>query len=277
MSKNLKSPNENHFGEVKLLSTNTNEKRILDDDIFGEITFEHFTGEEIDEIGINTFSKTANKITAFRCTFMKEQNSEIFKILNRMTKLLILDIYLSIPEISKDAFAPSPSGVSSLYYISIIVDNEVVVRSGAFRDLNQISVITFYETSIKLIENRAFKFDTKSTIPKVIIEFDNCNLTGETFQPGAFDAVLKPIQITFYNSTIDYLNEEVFESVLENGKNEIDFGSDKTIRSLDCGDCRNYWLIKENKQKQVLHPYCKGQNKTLFDAEIKTKLSQMCK
>ena len=277
MSKNLKGPNEKHFGEVKLLSTNTSEERILGDDIFGDITFGHFTGEEIDKIGINTFNKTINKITAFRCTFMKEQNSEIFKILNQMTQLIILDINLNVPEIPKDAFAPSPSGVSSLYFMAIALDNEMVVRSGAFRDLNQISVITFYETSIKLIENRAFKLDARSTFPKVNIEFDRCNLTGETFQRGAFDAVLKPIQITFYDSEINYLNKEAFKSVLENGKSEINFGSDKTIRTLDCGDCRNYWLIKENKQKQVQHAYCKGENKTLFDVEIKTRMSQVCK
>ena len=43
---------------------------------------------------------------------------------------------------------------------------------------------------------------------------------------------------------------------------------------LDCSDYRNYWLIKENKEKQVTYANCKdGNRKTLFHSDIKTKLS----
>ena len=38
------------------------------------------------------------------------------------------------------------------------------------------------------------------------------------------------------------------------------------------------WLVKEKRQKQVLHAHCKhNSTQTLFDDEIQTKLTQKCK
>ena len=69
---------------------------------------------------------------------------------------------------------------------------------------------------------------------------------------------------------------------MNDGKNTIDLvkrGVDPSRDfKIDCEDCKNYWLIKGNKQQHVLNAYCMGNhNKTLFDQEIKTKLSQKCK
>ena len=68
----------------------------------------------------------------------------------------------------------------------------------------------------------------------------------------------------------------MFKPALNNSLNLIYFNS---IRSkIDCDDCRNYWLIKENKQNQVTKAHCKANdNLTLFGQETKTKLSQKCK
>lgn len=47
---------------------------------------------------------------------------------------------------------------------------------------------------------------------------------------------------------------------------------------IDCDHCKNYWLIKENKKYQVFNAFCKGNpGKTLFDEDIKTKLTTKCK
>ena len=86
--------------------------------------------------------------------------------------------------------------------------------------------------------------------------------------------------IAFSNSTIDYLNEGAFKSVLDGKNNWIDFK--KPVfgfnSKIDCDNCNNYWLIKEGKEKQILDAYCKSNDKVkLFDKEIQDKLSQKCK
>ena len=60
--------------------------------------------------------------------------------------------------------------------------------------------------------------------------------------------------------------------------NLIDFSKESIFNSkIDCGDCKNYWLIKEKKENQVFNAYCQGHTtKTLFDKEIQDKLSQKC-
>ncbi len=46
---------------------------------------------------------------------------------------------------------------------------------------------------------------------------------------------------------------------------------------IDCEDCRNQWLSKNNLQDQV-HAYCKQNNeKSLFDQDIQSKLNDKCK
>ena len=84
-------------------------------------------------------------------------------------------------------------------------------------------------------------------------------------------------------TNISYLAESVFKPVLNNSSNSIDFFDYKIANGtwnskINCDDCRNYWLIKENYQNQVKEAHCKANDRlTLFDEETKTKLSQKCK
>lgn len=58
----------------------------------------------------------------------------------------------------------------------------------------------------------------------------------------------------------------------ESTRNVIDFWESK----LDCSDCKNQWMIKQNKQTQILFPSCLGSNNKLFDEEIKNQLNLKC-
>ena len=101
---------------------------------------------------------------------------------------------------------------------------------------------------------------------------------GDTFQNKSFDGVQRPLNITFELMNVGHLAEETFKSVLNNSKSYIEF-NDRFLNissTVHCENCKNYWLIKENKQ-QVNKPECKGSKKTLFQQEIKTKFSQKCK
>ena len=87
-------------------------------------------------------------------------------------------------------------------------------------------------------------------------------------------------EITFDGMNINSLPQEVFKSYLNGTKfniepNSVAFTGGSTI---DCDDCKNYWLIKQNHEDQIFDATCKRDNKlTLFDVEIKTKLNQKCK
>lgn len=85
----------------------------------------------------------------------------------------------------------------------------------------------------------------------------------------------------FYRTNVDYLPEDVFKPYLNNSKNLIINKYENTpyYSTIDCTNCRNYWLVKDQKfEKQVTHTRCQGdQVKSLFDQDVKTKLSQKCK
>ena len=89
----------------------------------------------------------------------------------------------------------------------------------------------------------------------------------------------KPIRLDVWNTNINYLNEEAFKTILDNPNGSINLYKvdGRSNSTIDCSDCRNYWLIKQNREKQVFNANCNLLNHTLFDQEIKTKLSQKCK
>ena len=86
----------------------------------------------------------------------------------------------------------------------------------------------------------------------------------------------------FLGMNVTYLAKSVFKPLLKNSLNSIFFPSPGLFSSkIDCDDCRNYWLIKKNKENQVKYTKytdCIANNTlTLFDEETKTKLSKKCK
>ena len=76
----------------------------------------------------------------------------------------------------------------------------MTVKSEAFQHLKQLETLEFLEITIKTIEKSAFKFNSSNGFPILRIQFNTCNLTGETFQNGSFDGVSKPIEVTFFQS-----------------------------------------------------------------------------
>ena len=86
--------------------------------------------------------------------------------------------------------------------------------------------------------------------------------------------------ITFRSTNINHLPERVFKSVLVNKYNVIHFTFtlQDFISTIDCDDCKNLWLIKEEKGNQIINAHCKDDySKMLFDKEIQDKLTKKCK
>ena len=251
----------------------------LEDNIFSDITFEKFFGYSFIKIGSNAFNKTANKIESFDCSYCSIEQQppkyDIQKVLTQMTRLSSLFIGLNVREIPSNAIG-NKTELSTIFLKN--KKQNLTIESGAFQDLKNLTSFEISYTTLSTIKKEAFK---SSSIKH--IQFTTCKLASESFENGAFDGIQNPFQIKFMQTNVNYLAESVFKPVLNNSLNSIDFyfsyeTSKGNYNSLiDCDDCRNYWLIKENKQNQV-KAHCKANNTlTLFDQKIKTKLSQKCK
>ena len=100
-------------------------------------------------------------------------------------------------------------------------------------------------------------------------------MTGDSFAPGSFDGNQRQLKIKFERTNITYIPKSSFKSVLNDKLNDIEFYLGSTI---DCDDCRNQWLIIDQKENQVKNALCKmDTKKTLFDNEIQLKLKTKCK
>ena len=109
------------------------------------------------------------------------------------------------------------------------------------------------------------------------IEFSNTILSGDSYENGTFDGIFRPLSFRFWFANIDYIPESTFKSILNDKRSSIVFAPAENS-FIDCEDCRNQWLITNNKDNQVESAFCKGKlNNKLFDSSIKTRLSIKCK
>ena len=136
----------------------------------------------------------------------------------------------------------------------------------------------FTSSRLKKIQKEAFKTDKKSdkilTITLNLIDF-----TADIFEPGTFDGIQRPTKIRIYNVNLGHLDQSVFRSFFnENKQNKIILENGPYDGAyIDCEDCRNQWLSKDNLQDHV-YAYCKQNNeKSLFAQDIQSKLNAKCK
>lgn len=247
----------------------------LEDDFFSDITFESFYGANIQKIGSNVFSKSANKITTFNCfdcSLQHQSPKYDFKtIFSQMNQLYTLELGLNVTEIPTGTFGTS---VNKTDFNRIRIESKgLTIKSGAFQNLKNLQSIRFYHTKIDQIQKEAFKFINTNNL--LTVHFTACTLTNQSFQDGSFDGMLRSL-INFDSVEISNLPEEAFKSFLENG-NSIHL-SNGFYGLINCFDCKNYWLIEQKKENQIYNVHCYHDvRKTLFDEEIKNKLSQQCK
>lgn len=91
--------------------------------------------------------------------------------------------------------------------------------------------------------------------------------------PNSFAGIQRPVNITFKEIQVNHLLESAFKLILSLNNNQIEFISS----TINCIDCLNYWLIRENKDNQVVHATCShNKNESLFNYEIKSNLKLMC-
>lgn len=275
MSNNL-AQNEKHFTKITLDVLSSNETAsTLTDNSFADITFDQFYGLGINRITNKAFGKTAKTIQEFtcpNCDIVHSQSYNIWATLNQFTELKSLTIRLNISEIPSNAL----NKTFKLQDLTIFNKQNLTLRSNAFEHLNNLYQITLYLKSVRKIEKSAFKFSNKTDERlKIYFLFSNEIINGDVFEAGSFDGAQRPLSIWFDRTNITHIPESSFKSVLSNNKSEIQMFYSSHI---NCYDCRNKWLIKEQKDNQVFNAYCTDDiMKNLFDPDVKSYLNSKCK
>lgn len=240
---------------------------------------DRFVGINIAMIKSNAFNKTSDQLKVFNCyecsLVNKPPNYDLQKMFNQMTELTDLQIGLDLTNQTLNEILPNQSRVD----IIDIKTNELTIKANALNNLEYLGSISFNGAKIKNIEREAFVVNYTSNFTKMdlfFINFRNCKLEDGAFKNGAFDGIQKTfgVQITFEGMNISHLDEGVFNKFLNVTSYSIALFGDSTI---DCDDCKNYWLVKNGKQDQVRFAHCKSDlQKTLFDVDIKAKLMKKC-
>ena len=279
ISKSL-GENDSHFKRVKITLT---ENGTLNDNSFGDITFDSFSGEGINKISNKAFGKSSDSIQSFWCEKCWLENHSpkynFWNVFGQMNQLTSLTIDLNVNEIPSNAFKTANQSQLGLIEIRSSKQN-LTIKSNAFNNLKNLVYIFFVKINFNRFEKQSLNFDSNSLNQneKILIEFISSNLNGDSFEPGTFDGVKRPIGLEFFAdfdsnpSEIKVIPESVFKSLLNNTKSSIN-------SRVDCLNCKNYWLIRDHKQQQLKYPFCTEanySNRTLFHQEIQTKLKSKC-
>ena len=244
---------------------------LLIDNSFSDLTFDQISvsGDKIESIGNNAFGKTAGTIKSFWCYSCYIKDINAWNSISKMSQLTSLIIGFNKIEIPTNAFNSS----NKLNFISVF-GVDVTINTGALQNLASLVGFNISLASVKKFDKESFKFEKPSN-QKLNLTFTHINVSGNLFESGTFDGIQRSIQVEFTSqSEINYLPETSFKSLLDNKQNKIEFTNNSYI---DCENCGNQWLIKDDKQQQIDNPVCKGNiSKKLFDSDIEEKLKLKC-
>ena len=274
--------NETHWKNLDIRFTSKKPQAVFPENTFGNLQFEHFTVNGLTKISSSAFSnQTGQSIEFFSCLNcrLSDQPSEfnVWKSLEPLTNLFFLEIGLDISEIPTDALGQRKR--LSVILMTSKYQN-LTIKSGAFQNLEDIFLIHINSTEIASIEKEAFKFNIKKTNLTSVLELYNVTLHNDTFKEGAFDGLNKPLNIVLQKANINYFDQKVFEPFF-NDREENSVVFERSVLGysyVDCEDCRNYWLIKQNRTSQVEGAICRrGFSNSLFDKSTRANLEQKCK
>lgn len=265
-----------HFKKIEIERPSNETEATLNDNSFGDFTFDHFNGIRIEKISTNAFGNSSTTVYNFLCSYCtlidSPSNYNIWATLSQLNRLHSVEVGLNVKEIPSNAITPINQHTSNLTFFTFSSRQNLTIRTNAFHNLNALFELRIDSTKISKVERGAFNFSSGEDI---LLYLNELNMTGNSFEEGSFDGNKRRLKIRFLYSNIDYIPENSFNSLLNKTESEIEFFSGSTI---DCDDCRNQWLINQ-KQEKVKTPYCRDNqdNKTLFDEEIQSKLKLKCK
>ena len=268
---------DKHFKKIEIQRPSNETETTLNDNSFGDFTFDNFYGVQIEKISTNAFGNSSTTIYNFFCSYCvltySPSNYNIWATLSQLNKLRSVQVGLNVKEIPSNAITPINQQTSNLTFLVFSSRQDLTIRTNAFHNLKHLIELRIYSTKISKVQRGAFNFSKGED--DILLYFNQLNMTGNSFEEGSFDGNKGTLKIRFLYSDIDYIPENSFKSLLNKTESEIKFLSGSTI---DCDHCKNQWLINQ-KQEKVKTPYCRNNddNKTLFDEEIQSKLKLKCK
>ena len=186
-----------------------------------------------------------------------------------MDKIFYLGFDLNVTEIPSNAFKTSDRhNLSHLTFLELSSTQNLTIKSNAFKNLENLGYLNFINTNFKKFENESLNFGANLVDKTLDVNVLRSNLTGDSFEPETFDGLIRPIVVVFsLNSSLNYFPEATFKSVFNNKNNAI--GNYFQDSLLYCEDCRNFWLIRDNKQDQMNDVFCNTEK--LFRLKIGLK------
>lgn len=183
---------------------------------------------------------------------------------------------MNVTEIPTNAIASTNESTSQLGNLILSQRNKrnLTIRTRAIQYLKKLDKIHFQFMEIMKLEKETFQFASNND-HRLTINFRESNLKGDSFENGTFDGVQRPVSIWFYSINITYIPNSSFKLILDDKQSDVSFNRNSFI---DCEDCRNLWLIKDGKEKQIKNIFCRENTaKKLLDSDIQYKLITKCK
>ena len=271
---------EKHFQKLIIYETDklkVQDYLVLNDLSFWDITFDHFEGYNIKLISSNAFgqaSKTLNSIyNWYGLNHVNHQPPEhdIWKVLSSLVNIQDINVALNINEIPSQAFVPLKGKQSKLNLIRLYTYKAITIKKMAFFHLENLNYLDFY-FDIAKVESQAFAMSKKSS-EKLKINFRH-DFDGDAFQNSSFQGIQRSVEMNFYQH-VNYIPESSFKTILENQNNHLYFSP---YSAINCDDCKNVWMIKDKKVKQVVDAKCNHNfSLTLFDSQVENDLRSKCK
>ncbi len=240
------------FKKFTLKNTRINE---LEKYTFAGITFETIEiigAKNLSLIHRDAFSETNQFIKTFyvedtsitSCVVPECQDYQIFSAISSMTNLESLTIKKSnLTQIPSNAFHPLSGEFNNLHIIQMTANKIRKIGGLAFFHCCDLTDLLLADNEIDLISSESLVFNCHSNKPLLI---DLSNNKIDSIEPGSFESrsfkdLKRPAVIDFRkNKNLQFLNETVFADFLKlNEKNRIE------MEELNCTDCRNYWLVKD--------------------------------
>lgn len=256
---------------------------VLNDSSFWDITFGQFESENIRLISNNAFgkaAKTIEKLLIWKPYINHEPPQyHIWKALSGLVNAKEISIYLNVTEIPSQAFNDKQM---KLNVFRLNIRNKLTINKKAFYQLEHLKEISFYG-KINKIQSEAFAISKRQNETLHIVFngsiFVNNIMNGDVFEPESFKGIQIqiPVKIVF-GIPINYIPESSFKTILSNKNNIIQLAN--RIRyhiHINCLDCRNLWMIMNNKDQQVIGAKCKhNYHLNMFDSNSKCGLLRKC-
>jgi len=255
---------DKHFSSFRVLETRITE---IPDNVFADITFDIIKIEsttELTRIHTNAFNGTQHTVTDISIKYAPILVStgpdyDLFRALNSLHKLNLHEIGKAkhITEIPDQAF----DGLTNLTRIWIHEGRLKTIGQNIIRNLKNISLVDFTNNQIDTIADNAFTTDVMHTdVVEIYLPINKLNVD----QMNVFRNINYPISLDIQFNNITYLDESIFGPILRNYDKSIIMNS-----NMDCNDCRNVWLIRDEKLRRELKPYVlQCSDGYIFDDEL---------